>query len=83
MGEFGHPVVKEFEISDALQFSTMQVWLEIVWWTVSDILFPFFAFVLSAILGTPFVLIGAAFDKGSFGGNVIARYHALWDWWLG
>ena len=60
----------------------MQALFDVVWWLVSEILFSFFAFVLSAILGTPFILIGAAFGKGSYGANVIARYRALWDWWF-
>ena len=57
----------------------MHALFEVVGWLIGEILFDFMAFAFSAILGTPFILIGAVFDKGNYPASVAARYAALWN----
>lgn len=59
----------------------MQVLLEVLWWFVAEILVFLIAFIVSAAIGTPFILIAAAFENGTYLANISARYRGLWDWW--
>ena len=61
----------------------MDALLQLIGRFFEDFVRSLVAFFLSAVVGTPFILIGAAFDEGSYAANVAARYGALWDWWLG
>jgi len=55
----------------------------LIGWFIAEILGGFIGYVLIVLIGAPFILIRAAFDKGSYRVNVVERLRALGERWLG